>query len=143
MNSMVDSLRAEMKQALKERDMTKVSVIRFLLSDVTNATIDQGELSDEQVTAIIKKQVKQVQEAITEFEKAGRTELVELEHKKKEILEAYLPEQLSEIEVRQIISQVKEETQETHAGKLTGLVMKRVAGKADGGTVARLVQEAT
>lgn len=143
MNSMVDTLRAEMKQALKERDMTKVSVIRFLLSDVTNATIDQGELSDDQVIAIIKKQLKQIQEGISEFEKAGRTELVSLEKKKKDILETYLPEQLSEVEVRQIISQVKEETQETHAGKLTGLVMKRVAGKADGSTVARLVQEAT
>jgi len=86
-----DKLISDMKQAMKSRDTVTLSVIRFLRSSIKNAEIDAGVLDEKAVIAIIKKQIKQADETITELEKANRRELVEEEKAKKAVLEAYVP----------------------------------------------------
>lgn len=138
---LLTQLQSDMKQAMRDRDTEKLGVIRFLISEIKNKSIDSGEVSEEQIHAIIKKQIKQIQESVTELEKAQRSELIAEENAKKEILSSYLPKQMDEEEIVKIVAEVKEESGETHFGKLTGLVMKRVAGKADGATVSRIIRE--
>ncbi|PIY80542.1 MAG: aspartyl-tRNA amidotransferase [Candidatus Pacebacteria bacterium CG_4_10_14_0_8_um_filter_42_14] len=135
-----DKLISDMKQAMKSRDAVTLSVVRYLRSAIKNAEIDAGELSEQAVIAIIKKQIKQADEAITELERAGRSELVAEETAKKAVLEAYVPAQMDEAAVRALILEVKTETGETNPGKLTGLVLQRSGGLVDGGVVSALIR---
>ncbi len=132
----------EMKSAMKAHDTAKLEVIRFLLAEIKNVEIDQGELNDQAIQKIVSKQIKQIKEAIEQFERGGRKDLVAAEQEKMKVLMAYLPPQLDESALIKLIDQViAENSSLTHPGRLTGLVMKQVAGKADGAKVAQLIQQ--
>lgn len=133
-------LREDMKQAMRDHDAMKLNTIRFLMSEIKNYEIDNGEQDDAGIMKIIQKQVKQMKDANVEFEKAGRSDLVEEEKKKLAILEAYLPQQMSEEELTGIVEQVMAETENKQMGPIISEVMKRVAGKADGGRVSAIVR---
>ncbi|HEX7018131.1 MAG TPA: GatB/YqeY domain-containing protein [Patescibacteria group bacterium] len=137
---MKQQLMEDMKQAMRDRDTVKLGVVRFLMSEIKNYEIDNGEQDDAGVMKIIQKQVKQMKDAISEFEKAGRSDLVEEESQKVAILETYLPQQMSDDELAKIVDEVLTEAAHTQMGPVMAEVMKRVAGQADGGRVSAMVR---
>jgi uncharacterized protein len=134
-------LTEEMKQAMRDRDMVKLGVIRYLRSEIKNHEIDHGEQDDAGIQKIIASEVKKVKDALADFKKAGRDELVDQEEAKIAIMEEYLPEQMSDDDLVVVIDRVIAESDEKHMGKIIGAVMKEVAGKADGGRVSQLIKE--
>lgn len=135
-------LMQQMKEAMKARDSVRVGTLRYLLSEVKNAEIDQGELSEEAITKLITKQVKQMKDALKDFIAAGRDEIVSEEEAKIAILEEFLPEQLSDEKLDAIVAEVVGGTEEKNMGKVIGMVMSKVAGQADGNRVASAVKKA-
>jgi uncharacterized protein YqeY len=132
----------DMKQAMKAGDKVKLSVIRFLRSEIKNYEIDHGEQDDAGIEKIVAKQVKQVKESITEYKKAGRDDLVSQEEPKLKILEEYLPEQMLDEELQVVIDEVLSSMDSPEMGPAIGQVMRKVQGKADGGKVSVLVRQA-
>ncbi|MBD1371162.1 GatB/YqeY domain-containing protein [Hazenella sp. IB182357] len=143
--SLQEQLTQDMKSALKNKEKTKLSVIRMLRSSIKKAEIDKrSTLGDDEVLDVIVKEVKQRRDSIREFEKAGRDDLVLNEQEEMKVLESYLPEQLSEEELRLIIQSAVSEvgaTSRADLGKLMPVIMPQVKGKADGKKVNQIVME--
>ena len=132
--------------AMKARDTLKAATLNFLRAQIKNARIEKkvDQLTDQEVLAVVRKQVKQRQDALDQYQKAGRFDLADKEAAEKAILEAYLPAQLSEEEVRLIARQVIQD-QGASSMKDMGRVMKavsqRLAGQADNRLVSQIVRE--
>jgi uncharacterized protein YqeY len=136
----------QQKEAMKAGEKDRVSVLRMLAAAIKQAEIDsQSELSDIEVTQLVKRQVKQLLDASKEFEAAGRTDLVEQYAAEIAILEAFLPEQLSDEELTSIIEETIETmtSGETTAqfGQIMGAAMKTVSGRADGNRVRTIIEK--
>jgi uncharacterized protein len=134
------------KTAMKARDSLKSSVLSCLRAEIINAAIakKKNNLDDGEVLAVIKKQVKQHQDSVEQFNKGGRADLAEKEAKELEILQAYLPAQASVEEIKKIIEEVVVSTAAS-SFKDMGKVMKeataRLAGSADSKVLSDLVKE--
>ncbi|KXG43180.1 GatB/YqeY domain-containing protein [Tepidibacillus infernus] len=143
--SLMDRISEDMKQAMKNKDKLKLSVIRMIRSAIKYTEIEkQTTLSDEQILDVLTREVKQRRDSLQEFEKAGRQDLVENVQAELEILKQYLPQQLSEQELRNIIQSVIEEIGakgKSDMGKVMSAVMPKVKGRADGKLINQLVQE--
>ncbi len=143
------TLKSELKEALKAKDATKLAVVRNILSEITNQLVatkrtPQEILPDEEVMSVIKRLAKQRKESISQYQNAGRTEQAEQEQAELAVLESYLPAQLTEEELRQIILEKTTTTEikeKKDAGKLVGLIMKDLQGQADGSLVKKLIDE--
>jgi len=139
-------IKDHLNAALKEKNGLKVSVLRLLISEISNKKIElrQKELEPDMISAIIQKMVKRNKESIEKFRAGGREELAEKETGEMKILEEYLPEPLSKDELSVIIDGILRETGASSA-KDMGIVMKavleKVSGKADGKEVSALVRE--
>lgn len=129
---------------LKEKNDVALNVLRYMSSQISYAQIEKGsELTDEEVQALLTKEVKKRTEAIKMFEQAGRTAMVQDEKKQLEIISHYLPQQLPEEEVATIIKEVIASMAEIkNPGQVIGQVMARVKGRASGDIVAALVRQA-
>ncbi|SMP17938.1 hypothetical protein SAMN06265339_1570 [Desulfurobacterium pacificum] len=140
-----EKLLQDMKEAMKAKDKVKLSTIRMINSLIKNAEIEKrGELTDEEIVQLLMKYAKQRRESIEMYEKGGRQDLVEKEKAELAIVESYLPKQLSEEEIRDIVKQAIEETGASSVkdlGKVMKVVMPKVKGKADGSVVNRIVRE--
>lgn len=141
-------LQEELRQSTLAKNELKTSVLRLLLSAVNYYEIQKGgagyEATDEDVAAVIQKEVKQRRESIEQFKAGGRQDLVDKETKELEILQSYLPEQMSEDEIRTLVKQTIQKTGATSIsdmGKVMGALMPKVKGKADGSLVSRIVKE--
>lgn len=135
----------DLKSAMKSGDSLRVSVLRMVRSEIQYSEIDQGKrLTDEDIEQIVSKERKKRREAIDQFAKAGRTDLVEKETAEEQILTQYQPQQLDESEiigiVREVITEVHA-TSKADKGKVMSGVMPNVRGKADGKLVGRIVDE--
>lgn len=133
------------KDALKKGDRTRVSILRMIRAAVKNREIDKGSpLSDEEMLAVLRSFVKRARESIEQFSKAGRTELAEKEANELVVVEGYLPRQMSEDDLRDLIREVLSESGATGPGDI-GRVMKAVMAKAqgrvDGKLASSLVRE--
>lgn len=137
-----DQISQDTITALKAGDKAKVETLRYLLAAIKNATIDQGEQDDQAVQIIIRKQIEQIDEVVPQYQRAGRTDLVEAETTKKAILAAYLPAEISDEELQKIVDQVIASTDQPNVGKVMPQLMKIVAGRASGGRVASVVNKA-
>ena len=135
----------DLKSAMKAQDKEKLSVIRMIKAAVQMDELNKKhELSDDEVIAIIAKQIKSRKEAILEFEKANRSDLVAQNQKEIEILNTYMPEQLSEEEIITVIDEAFAKinpTSERDMGKIIGSVSPILKGKADMGLVSKIVKE--
>lgn len=134
----------DVKTAMKAREMDKLTTLRGLMAEIKNVEIDKGDLSDDDITKIVARLVKQLKEANVDFEKGGREDLVEENKKQLSVLEIYLPQQLSDEELKKIIEEVianNGSEGQVKIGPLTGMAMKKVAGKADGGRVSKMLRE--
>ena len=141
-------LQEELKQAMKDQQELQKSVLRMLLSAITYFEIQKGgagyEATDEDVMSVIDKQVKQRKDSIEQFEKAGRQELADKEKEEMALLEKYLPEQMSEEELKNIVKETIATLGDVtiaDMGKVMGAVMSKVKGKADGNLVGKIVRE--
>jgi uncharacterized protein YqeY len=131
----------DMKEAMRARESERLGVIRFLLSEIKNAEIEGAGDDDASVQKIIASQVKKTKEAIADFAKAGRNDLVTSEEGKIKVMEKYLPAQLSDSELEVIVKKVVADFPTANQGQLIGQVMKQVAGKAEGQRVGALVKK--
>lgn len=138
-----DEIQNAMNYALKERNETELKVLRFVLSQIKYEEIDkQKELTDEEITAVLQKEVKKRNDAIEMFKKGGRPELVEDEEKQVKVIERYLPKQMDDEEINKIIEEtIKTLDDKSNIGKTIGLVMAKLKGQASGGKVAQLVKQ--
>lgn len=143
--SLLERIDQEMKTALKEKDKEKLSTIRLLKSSIKKVEIDKKRpLTDEEVMDVILREIKQRKDSIAEYEKADRGDLAEKEKKELAVLQAYLPEPLSEEELRKIIKDTIQEvgaSSKADMGKVMGAVLPKVKGRAEGRTVSQLVQQ--
>ena len=133
------------KQAMKSRNAVKVSTLSFLRAQLKNVLIDKRaeQLEDADVVGVIKKQIKQRQDSIEQFEKGGRRDLSEKERQELEILKSYLPAEMSEHELKSLIEKAVKESQAAgikDMGKIMKVLLPKVAGKADNKIVSDLVR---
>ncbi len=156
-----EKIKQDLKEAMQQKQAEKVSVLRLLSSAIFNREKEKwaklgkeeedrvkleqaSQLSDEEAIEVISSEAKKRKDSIEQYQKGGREDLAEKEKKELEILTDYLPEQMSEDEIRKIVKEKIEQAgangpQET--GKVMGLLMPQLKGKADGGLVSRIVQE--
>ncbi|MCM3730753.1 GatB/YqeY domain-containing protein [Fictibacillus nanhaiensis] len=143
--SLLDTLNQDMKQAMKNKDKQKLSVIRMLKASLQNEAIKHGhELNEEEELTVLAREMKQRKDSLQEFEKAGREDLVAGLQDEIAVLTPYLPKQLTEEELHEIVAQTISETgaaSKADMGKVMGALMPKVKGKADGGLVNRIVQQ--
>ena len=138
-----DRLMGDVKTAMKARDMVAVNALRGVIAKAKDLTVNAGkEMTDDALLAVIAKGVKQREESIAQFVAAGRDELADGERTEKELLAKYLPAQLSEAEVAEVVKAVIAETgaaSKKDMGRVMKDVMARVKGQADGKLVSKLV----
>ena len=143
--SLLNKLNQDMKQAMKDKNKQKLSVIRMLKASLQNEAIKLGrELNEEEELTVLVREMKQRKDSLQEFEKAGRDDLVAGLNEEIAVLTPYLPKQLSEEELVEIVAQTISETgasSKAEMGKVMGALMPKVKGKADGGLVNRIVQQ--
>lgn len=143
--SLLSTLNDDMKTAMKAKDKESLQVIRMLKASLQNEQIKTGaELSPDEELTILSREMKQRRDSLTEFEKAGRDDLSEQVKKEITIVEKYMPAQLSEAEIREIVQGAIDKTgaaSPKEFGKVMGVVMPQVKGKADGNQVNAIVKE--
>lgn len=134
----------DMKTAMRAKDSARLSAIRLLQSAIKQREVDERiELQDADVITVIEKMLKQRRDSITAFESAKRSDLAYIEKFEVTVLQAYMPKQLSDEELNQIITQVIADSGATGAkdmGKVVGLVRPLVVGVADMGKVSGLIK---
>lgn len=142
---MKQNLLNDLVAAMKSQDKETLSVLRMVKGAIQLEEINKkSELSDEDFIGVVSKQIKTRKESIAEFEKAGRTDLVEQTKKEIEILNKYMPEQLSEEEVLKVIDEAFNTVNpkaQSDMGKLMGFVTPKLKGKADMGFVSKTIKE--
>jgi uncharacterized protein YqeY len=144
--SLLERLNKDIVQAMKNKEKDKLTSIRMLKSSLQNEAIKLGkqDLSEEEELTVLSRELKQRKDSLQEFEKAGREDLVEKLRNELSHVEVYMPKQLSEDELTEI---VKESITETGAsskadmGRVMAAIMPKVKGKADGSLVNKLVQQ--
>nr|EEK65747.1 hypothetical protein bcere0006_40660 [Bacillus wiedmannii] len=143
MMSLLGRLNDDMKQAMKNKQKEKLTVIRMVKAALQNEGIKlQHTLTEEEELTVLAREVKQYKDSLLEFKKAGREDLVNKLQSEIQILSAYLPEQLTEEELANVIKQVISEvgaTSKADMGKVMTAVMPKVKGKTDGSLVNKLV----
>jgi uncharacterized protein YqeY len=139
-----DRISEDMKQAMRAKDSARLSAIRLLLAAVKQREVDERiMLDDAQVVSVVDKMIKQRRESISQYEKAGRQDLVDAEAFELQVLQAYLPQQCSEAEVEAIVAAgIAEAGAKAMAdmGKVMNLVRPKLAGRADMAKVSALVK---
>lgn len=143
-----NTIREEIKKAMLAKDTVRLQVLRGLLASFTNEMIAKGKdektFSDEDAGAVIKRAVKQRKDSIEQFQKGGREDLVANETAELKIIETFLPEMMSEDEIRKTVELKITEAgniDKTKLGAFIGSLMKELKGKADGATVKKIVEE--
>jgi hypothetical protein len=144
--SLLERLNNDMKQAMKNKEKDRLSVIRMVKASLQNEAIKLGtkELSEDVELTVLSREVKQRKDSLHEFDKAGREDLVEKLRTELAIVELYLPKQLSEDELSVIVKETIAEvgaTSKAEMGKVMAAIMPKVKGKADGSLVNKFVQQ--
>ncbi len=147
MSSIVSTVRADMVSAMKAKDTIRVQCLRMAMSAFTNELVAKGmkpteALDDVNALNVLKKLAKQRKEAADQFDKGGRSDMAANERAELAIIENYLPQMVGRDEIEKIARSMKDAmgiSDASGAGKLTGAVMKQLAGTADGNDVKAVV----
>ena len=146
--SLHQDIKEQMKEAMKAKDLVRLTVIRGLLAGFTNEAVSKKrkpdeELSDDEVLAVISRAVKQRKDSIEQFEKGNRGDLAEAERSEMRILEVYLPTQMSGEEVESFVKQKleAEKVDPSQKNAFMGKIMKELKGRADGNLVKGVVDK--
>ena len=141
-----EQITEDMKSAMRAKEAERLGTIRLLLAAIKQREVDERiTVDDAGIIAIIEKLIKQRKDSIEQFQKAGRTDLVDQESKELGILQAYMPAQLSAVEVQSAIQKVIADLGASgpqDMGKVIGALKAQLAGKADMGMVSGLVKAA-
>ncbi len=146
MSELATRIADDLKAAMKARDTVSLTVLRALKTALTNASIEKGHLTatldDPEITAVIRKQIKQRQDSFEQFTKADRPELAANEQAEIVVLEKYLPAALTTEEIAALVDAAVAETgasSKADMGRVMKLVQERAAGRADGKTLSQEV----
>lgn len=135
----------DMKTAMRSQDKERLATIRLILAALKQREVDERiELTDEHVLSILDKMVKQRRDSITQFEAGNRPELAQKEQEEINVIQGYLPAQLSDAEIGELIEAAIKETGATSAkemGKVMGILKPKLQGRADVGAVSNKVKE--
>ena len=133
-----------MKSSMKNGDKKRLGVIRLMLSAIKQIEVDERiELDDDRIIAVLDKMAKQRRESISQFESAGRNDLIEIEQDELVILQEFLPAALSETEINQLVDEAIEKTGAAsikEMGKVMGMLKPQLQGRADMGQVSQLIK---
>jgi len=149
-DSLLDRLNEDLKQAMREKDKVRLRTLRSLRAALKNKEIDQREdgaetvLSEQDQLAVLRKQVNQRKDSIEQYEDAGRDDLVQQEQEELEVLNEYMPDQLSDDELEEVLKEIIDEVgAESMAdmGPVMGRAMNRLRGRVDGGRVQEKVKD--
>lgn len=142
--SLKDQITEDMKSAMKAGEKDRLKVVRLILAAIKQVEVDQRiELDDAAVLGVLEKMVKQRRDSVDQFQKGGRDDLADIELAEIAVLDAYLPEQLSDAEVDALIDAAIEATgaeSMRDMGKVMGEVKTKAAGRADMGAVGAKVK---
>ena len=142
---MLNQLQEELKQAMKNSDKAAMTGFRNVIGKLKAAQIDKGEpLSDEESIKILKSASNQLKESVDQYQKGGREDLAEKELFELSLIEKYMPEPLSEDKIHEIVKETLESTGAESIqdmGMVMGVIMKKLAGSADGKQVQKVVQD--
>ena len=142
---MVEKLKQDMIEAMKNKEKERLTVIRMVKAAMDQEHIDRKrEINDELLIDVVNKQIKMRKDSISEFEKGGRSDLIEATQKEVDILMNYLPEQLSIEEVKDIISAIFDEVKpegQKDMGKVMKEATSQLKGKADMKEVSNIIEE--
>jgi uncharacterized protein YqeY len=144
MAQLKDRIASDLKEAMRARDQLRLDTLRSAISGFTYKRSEAGaDLTDADELAVVQRLVKQRADSLSEFEKAGRTELAEKERAEREILMAYLPQQKSADEIRAIVREALASlpADGRNQGALMKIVMPQLKGVADGNLVRQIVTE--
>jgi len=134
----------DMKSAMRAKDTVRLGAVRLLLAAIKQKEVDErSEPDDAAITGIVEKLIKQRKDSISQFQAAGRDDLVAAEQAELAVLQAYLPEQLSNAEIEAVVTAAIAESGATSArdmGKVMALLKPRLAGRADMGQVSSLIK---
>ena len=140
-----EELMKDLKEAMKEKNTIKKDTVQMVRAAILQIEKDKGiEVDDNKIIEIIAKEVKGKKDALVEFEKGGRDDLIEQTNKEIEVLEKYLPKQLSKDEITEIVKEVIASlgaTSMKDMGKIMANVMPKIKGRADGGMVNAIAKE--
>ena len=141
---MNDQIRQDLKSAMLAHDETAVSTLRMLLSEIKYAEVAKGEVTDQDVIAVVQKELKKRKEAAEGFRKGDREEAAQKEEAEAKVLEKYLPEQLSDEQLQNLVDEAIKEIGATSMGdmgKVISLVMSKAGQSAEGSRVSALVRQ--
>ncbi len=143
--SIKERIKADIKEAMRAKDVTKRDTLRNLNTAIKQIEIDERkELSDSEVEAVLSKYLKQREDTLAQFKEAGRDDLVAKEEAEIAIVKAYLPEPLSDDELKNLVKDIASELNATSMkdmGKVMGEIKKRVGSRADGSKVNKFFKE--
>ena len=143
--SLKEKLQEDLKSSMKNKDTIKKSVVTLIRAAIKQHEVDNRvELADDAIIDIISKQLKQRKDSLAEFEKANRDDLVEETKSEIQVLEGYLPQQLSEEELEKIVIETIAEVGATSMkdmGKIMAIIKPKTAGRADGRKINELVKK--
>ena len=144
--SLLERLNNDMKQAMKNKEKDKLSVIRMLKASIQNEALKlrKDKLTEDEDLTVLSRELKQRKDSLQEFSNAGREDLVEKVQSEIKYVEVYMPQQLTEEEVTDIVKDTIAgvgATSKADMGKVMGALMPKVKGKADGALVNKLVQQ--
>lgn len=144
--SLKEQLFNDLKTAMKEKDTVRKEIIQIVRAGVLQIEKDQKieSLDDDSVLTVISKEIKKINDVMPDFQKAQRQDLIDEANKKIELLKAYLPEQLSEAEIEEIVAETIKETGASSIrdmGKVMGAVTAKTKGKADNKVVSSVVKK--
>ncbi|RLB05694.1 MAG: GatB/YqeY domain-containing protein [Deltaproteobacteria bacterium] len=142
--SLLDQIHSDLKEAMKAKDSIRLGALRLILTAVKNKEKElRRELEEREVLQIVSNQIKQRKDSIEQYRKGGREDLVQKEEQELEILQAYMPQQLSEEELEKLVTETIKEVGATSVkdlGKVMKAIMPRIAGRADGKVVNQMVR---
>ena len=143
---LMSKIDVDLKKAMKEQDKIRMSVLRMLKTAINNKMIEKkvNELKDNDVIALIRKDVKRHQDSIEQFKKGKRDDLAKKEEAELEILKSYLPKEASPEEIKEIVKKVIGETgasSKKDFGKVMKASMEKLKGACDGKTVSSVINE--
>ena len=142
--SLKDRIQQEMKDSMRSGDKSRLGTIRLILAAIKQKEVDERiELGDAEITTVLDKMAKQRRESISQFEQAGRDDLVKQEAFELTLIQEYLPEQLSEAEINALIDAAMSDTGASSIkdmGKVMGQLKPKLQGRADMGAVSALIK---
>lgn len=142
---LLDTLRKDMFEASKAKDIGRADILKMAMASIKNQEVEiQRDLDDDEVIAVLRKESKKIADSIEQFKAMGRDDLLEKEQYQFEVLESYLPQLMSRDDIEAVVEKKVADlgvSSVTEMGKVMGVVMNELKGKADGGLVKDIVQK--